>query len=51
MPVQLCTEAERARRKRFPEVMAYDDLVTFLTLTERDRDSVPRYSAPHTRLG
>lgn len=51
MPVQLFTEAERARRHRFPEVMAYEDLVTFFTLTERDRDSIPRYSAPHNRLG
>jgi hypothetical protein len=51
MPVQLFTEAERARRNRFPEVIAYDDLVTFFTLTERDRDSIPLYSAPHNRLG
>jgi hypothetical protein len=51
MPVQLFTEAERARRNRFPEVIAYDDLVTFFTLTERDLDSIPRYSAPHNRLG
>src|SRR5262245_40311387 len=51
MPVQLFTEAERARRNRFPEVIAYEDLVTFFTLTERDLDSIPRYSAPHNRLG
>jgi Domain of unknown function (DUF4158) len=51
MPVQLFTEAERARRNRFPEVIAYEDLVTFFTLTDRDRDSIPRYSAPHNRLG
>ena len=46
MPVQLFTEAERARRHRFPEVMAYEDLVTFFTLTERDWDGMPRSSAP-----
>jgi TnpA family transposase len=51
MPVQLFTEAERARRNRFPEVIAYEDLVTFFTLTERDLGSIPRYSAPHNRLG
>jgi Domain of unknown function (DUF4158) len=51
MPVQLFTEAERARHNRFPEVIAYEDLVTFLTLTDRDLDSIPRYSAPHNRLG
>jgi Domain of unknown function (DUF4158) len=51
MPVQLFTEAERARRNRFPEVIAYEDLVTFFTLTERDLDSIPRYSAPYHRLG
>jgi hypothetical protein len=27
MPVQLFTEAERVRRNRFPEVIAYEDLV------------------------
>jgi hypothetical protein len=43
MPVQLFTEAERARRNRFPEVMTYEDLVTFFTLSERDLESVPRY--------
>lgn len=51
MPVQLFTEAERARRNRFPEVIAYEDFVTFFTLSERDMDSIPRYSAPHNRLG
>jgi hypothetical protein len=51
MPVQLFTEAERARHNRFPEVIAYEDLVTFFTLTDRDLDSIPRYSAPHNRLG
>ncbi len=34
MPVQLFTEAERARRNRFPDVIAYEDLVTFFTLSE-----------------
>ena len=29
MPVQLFTDAERARRNRFPDVIAYEDLVTF----------------------
>jgi hypothetical protein len=51
MPVQLFTEAERARRNCFPEVIAYEDLVSFFTLSERDLDSVPRYNAPHNRLG
>ena len=32
MPVQLFTEAERARHNHFPEVMAHADLVTFFTL-------------------
>jgi len=36
MPVQLFTDAERARRNRFPDVIAYEDLVTFFTLSERD---------------
>jgi TnpA family transposase len=51
MPVQLFTEAERARRNRFPEAIAYEDLVTFFTLSERDLDSIPRYSASHNRPG
>jgi TnpA family transposase len=51
MPVQLFTEAERARRNRFPEVIVYEDLVTFFTLSEHDLARLPRYSAPHNRLG
>jgi hypothetical protein len=51
MPVQLFTEAERARRNRFPETITYEELVTFFTLSERDLDSIPRYSAAHNRLG
>lgn len=51
MPVQLFTEAERAQRNRFPETIAYEDLVTFFTLSERDLASIPRYSAPQNRLG
>jgi hypothetical protein len=51
MPVQLFTEAERDQRDRFPEVIAYEDLVIFFTLSDRDRESMPRYSASHNRLG
>jgi hypothetical protein len=51
MPVQLFTEPERARRNRFPEVIVYEDLVTFFTLSEHDLERMPRYSAPHNRLG
>jgi hypothetical protein len=51
MPVHLFTEAERARRNRFPETITYEELVTFFTLSERDLDSIPRYSAAHNRLG
>ena len=51
MPVQLFTEAERARRNRFPDVIVYEDLVTFFTLSERDLRSIPRSREPHNRLG
>jgi len=51
MPVQLFTEAERARRNRFPDVIASEDLVTFFTLSERDLHSIPRSRDPHNRLG
>jgi hypothetical protein len=42
MPVQLFTEAERARRNRFPEVIVYEDLVTFFTLSEHDLEGMPQ---------
>ena len=48
MPVQLFTEAERARRNRFPEVIAYEDLVTFFTLSEHDLEQMPRSVRPTT---
>ena len=51
IPVQLFTEAERARRNRFPEVIVYEDLVTFFTLSEHDLERMPRSSAPHNRPG
>jgi hypothetical protein len=51
LPVQLFTEAERARRDRFPDVMAYEDLVTFLPLSERELRRIPRARDPHHRLG
>jgi TnpA family transposase len=51
MPIQLFTEPERARRNRFPEVITHEDLVIFFTLSERDMERMPRYSAPHNRLG
>jgi hypothetical protein len=51
MPVQLFSEAERARRNRFSETIAYEDLVAFYTLSERDLDGIPRSSTAHNRLG
>jgi hypothetical protein len=51
MPVQLFTEAERARRHRFPDVIADEDLVTFFTLSEWDLRSIPCSRDPHNRLG
>lgn len=51
MPIQLFTEAERVQRNHFPEVIAYEDLVIFFTLSDRDLECMPRHSAPHNRLG
>lgn len=51
MPVQLCTEAERAQRHHFPEAIASEDLVTFFPLSARDLARLPRSSAPQHRLG
>lgn len=51
MPVQLFTEADRARHHRFPETMAYEDLVAFFPLSASDIESMPRSSAAHNRLG
>ena len=48
MPVQLFTEAERARRNRFPEVIAYEDLVTFFTLSEHDLEQYAALAVPPT---
>jgi hypothetical protein len=49
LPVQLFTEAERARHNRFPETMASDDLVAFVPRSDSASDSLPRASAAHTR--
>jgi hypothetical protein len=38
MPVQLFTEAERAQRDRFPEVITSEDLIIFFTLSARDHE-------------
>lgn len=43
--------ARTGRRNRFPEVIVYEDLVTFFTLSEHHLERMPRYSAPHNRLG
>jgi TnpA family transposase len=51
MPIQLFTEAERVQRNHFPEVIAYEDLVIFFTLSDRDLECMPRHSAPYNRLG
>src|SRR5688572_18060028 len=51
MSVRLFTKAERARRNRFPELIAYEDLAGFFTPSARDLDSIPRFSAAHNRLG
>jgi Domain of unknown function (DUF4158) len=51
MPVQLFTEAERARRHRFPAMIAYEGLVGLFTLSERNLDSIPRFRAAHNHLG
>ena len=48
MPIQLFTEAERVQRNHFPEVIAYEDLVIFFTLSDRDLECMPRHSAPTT---
>jgi hypothetical protein len=51
MPIHIFTEAERARLDAFPEEIAHDDLITFFTLSEADREQLPFSSAPHNRLG
>jgi hypothetical protein len=50
-PVQRGTEAERARRHRFPDVIAAEDRVTFFPLSERALRRIPRTREPHNRLG
>jgi TnpA family transposase len=51
MSIQFFTNAERERLNRFPAEIQYQDLVTFFTLSEADRDQIPVCSAIHNRLG
>ena len=51
MPIQIFTEAERTKLDAFPEEITHDDLITFFTLSEADREQLPFFSAPHNRLG
>ena len=51
MPIQIFTEAERAKLDTFPEEITHNDLITFFTLSESDREQLPFFSAPHNRLG
>jgi hypothetical protein len=51
MPVQLFTEAERARRNRFPAEVAAEGVIRCFTLSDADRSQTPVYSAAHNRLG
>jgi TnpA family transposase len=51
MPVQLFTEAERARRNRFPREIPPEDVLRFFTLSEADQTQIPVYSAAYNRLG
>ena len=51
MPIHIFTEAERTRLDAFPEEITHDDLITFFTLSEADREQLPFFSAPHNRLG
>jgi TnpA family transposase len=51
MPVQLFTEADRARFTRFPSQIEPDDLITFFTLSETDLAQIPVNTTAHNRLG
>ena len=51
MPIHIFTETERTKLDTFPEEITHDDLITFFTLSEADREQLPFSSAPHNRLG
>jgi TnpA family transposase len=51
MPVQLLSAAERDRANRFPSAITDEDLITFFTLSEEDRQQIPVHAGPHARLG
>lgn len=51
MPIHIFTEAERTRLDAFPEEITHDDLITFFTLSEAEREQLPFFSAPYNRLG
>ena len=41
MPIHIFTEAERATLDTFPAEITHDDLITFFTLSEADREQLP----------
>ena len=51
MPVQFLSDAQRESLSRFPGEIPPDDVVTFFTLSESDKDQIPKTSSNYNRLG
>jgi hypothetical protein len=51
VPVEFLTDSERERLGRFPDEIDHQDIVTFFTLSEADREKIPFESVAHNRLG
>jgi len=51
MPRQFFTDIERERLNRFPNEIAYDDIIIYFTLSAQDMETLPIRSADYNRLG
>jgi hypothetical protein len=51
MPIYIFTETERATLDTFPAEITHEDLITFFTLSEADKEQLLIYSSPYNHLG
>jgi hypothetical protein len=51
MPVGFLNKTQQAQLSSFPNTINYNDLITYFTLTDQDRQAVPLRSSAKNRLG
>jgi hypothetical protein len=51
MPVGFLNKTQQAQLSSFPDTINYNDLITYFTLTDQDRQAVPLRSSATNRLG